>query len=298
VLGRVDREDWGLEPGIGADAGLHSLRLGPMTFWKVDRHAYRDGRLSDLLPADSRDLVKVVLQLDGEVRVEKGGRTTVLRPGSWGLYGLSRSCNVFHIDSCTRQLIIVMPRRELTSRNPAIARVMQRQFPSESPTCALAFHFLTSLHDSVADDSAFRQELANVAIHLLQVALAEQVSESCYHSERELFRSRIISYVDLNLRNPELSVRSVAKALHCSSRYLQKVFGGDEGLSRYIWRTRLERCREALGDPGKSDLSITRIAFSFGFSNASHFSRAFRERFGVSPRDFRTTALRAQDRDR
>lgn len=60
--------------------------------------------------------------------------------------------------------------------------------------------------------------------------------------------------------------------MRCSSRYLQTIFGEPETLGRYIWRARLERCAAALGDPAKAGLSLTQIAFSLDFSNASHFS--------------------------
>lgn len=276
-----------------AEAGLQSWRLGPMAFVKADHYAAQAGLVADLLPPDSPDYVKVVLQLDGEVRVEKNGRIAILLPETWGVYGLSKSCNVFHIDPASKQLIVVIPRGELISRNPAIARIMQRQFSPDNPTCALAFHFLRSLYESGGDKRVLRGELANVAIHLLQVALSDQASHAGARADRAQFRSRVTSYVDLHLHDPELSVERVARALHCSSRYVQKMFGDAEGLGRYIWRTRLDRCRAAMCDPANARLSITEIAFSFGFSNASHFSRAFRGRYAATPSEYRAGALEA-----
>jgi AraC-like DNA-binding protein len=49
---------------------------------------------------------------------------------------------------------------------------------------------------------------------------------------------------------------------------------------------RLARCRTELADP-RSRGTITDIAFSWGFSDAARFSRAFNETFGVSPIAFR-----------
>ena len=42
-------------------------------------------------------------------------------------------------------------------------------------------------------------------------------------------------------------------------------------------------------DTGAGTRSITDIAFSVGFNDLSYFSRAFAERFGMSPRSFRGT---------
>ena len=53
---------------------------------------------------------------------------------------------------------------------------------------------------------------------------------------------------------------------------------------------RLERAREDLTDPAHSHLSISDICFRWGFNDAAHFSRAFHDAFGVSPRNFRRAA--------
>jgi AraC-like DNA-binding protein len=80
--------------------------------------------------------------------------------------------------------------------------------------------------------------------------------------------------------------------MHCTKRYLHKVFSEDgETLNQYIWTRRLELCRAHLGRPDLSAKSITEIAFGCGFSNAAHFSRSFRARFGESPRAYRRSAL-------
>ena len=52
-------------------------------------------------------------------------------------------------------------------------------------------------------------------------------------------------------------------------------------VSDYIWRARLQHCRQELETHGGK--TITDVAFSWGFSSSSHFSRVFRRCFGVSP---------------
>ena len=57
---------------------------------------------------------------------------------------------------------------------------------------------------------------------------------------------------------------------------------GEEGTSlmRYVWRRRLEHCARYPADPRRAGERIGEIAFRWGFSDASHFSRAFRQLFG------------------
>jgi AraC-like DNA-binding protein len=55
--------------------------------------------------------------------------------------------------------------------------------------------------------------------------------------------------------------------------------------SAYILERRLARAAERLG--AAHEASITEIAFELGFNDSAYFARAFRQRFGVSPREWR-----------
>jgi len=95
-------------------------------------------------------------------------------------------------------------------------------------------------------------------------------------------------HVEQNLRDPRLSPSRVAERLKLSDRYLRIVFAAsNESLSAYILRRRLEESARQLIEPRWRGHSITEIAFSWGFNSAPHFARRFRERFGMSPRDYR-----------
>ena len=106
---------------------------------------------------------------------------------------------------------------------------------------------------------------------------------------REALRDRILDHVARHLRDPQLSVDGIARALNCSKRHLYNAFSGDDevGLARYIQRRRLEGCVKELRDNAHGGRPITEIALSWGFSNLSHFSRVFREHTGMSPSEFR-----------
>jgi AraC family transcriptional activator of tynA and feaB len=54
---------------------------------------------------------------------------------------------------------------------------------------------------------------------------------------------------------------------------------------KFVLDARLEACRKRiLGSP---DEPISDIAFAHGFQSQSHFSRAFRQKFGCSPNQLR-----------
>jgi AraC family transcriptional activator of tynA and feaB len=57
--------------------------------------------------------------------------------------------------------------------------------------------------------------------------------------------------------------------------------------SDWIWKRRLEKSRRDLADPLRACDSIAQIALACGFADFGHFSRRYKEAFGVSPRDDR-----------
>lgn len=63
-------------------------------------------------------------------------------------------------------------------------------------------------------------------------------------------------------------------------------------MSAYILRRRLEECARQIGNPAWNAHTLTEIAFSWGFNSAAHFTRTFRERYGLAPREYRRVAQR------
>lgn len=73
-----------------------------------------------------------------------------------------------------------------------------------------------------------------------------------------------------------------------SLRRLQEVFQTQgTAVTDCIWGMRLEFARGLLADPQHHCEAIGRLAFRAGFNDLGHFSRRFKQRFGVSPRDYR-----------
>ncbi|NJO67479.1 MAG: helix-turn-helix domain-containing protein [Rhodospirillales bacterium] len=92
------------------------------------------------------------------------------------------------------------------------------------------------------------------------------------------------------LSDPALCPKRVADAHGISIRQLHRIFNrAGTSFSAFVRRRRLERCRDDLADPRLRALPMTEIAFRWGFSDSSHFSRSFRAAFGCTARDFRAS---------
>ena len=99
---------------------------------------------------------------------------------------------------------------------------------------------------------------------------------------------RICQTIERTLDDPELSPARVAQAEGISERYLQKLFEGvGDNFTHYVRERRLQRAWADLSNPTEVHRSISEIAYRYGFGDSAHFSRTFRHRFGLPPREFR-----------
>ena len=84
------------------------------------------------------------------------------------------------------------------------------------------------------------------------------------------------------------TLRRLADHVGLAPTYLAELFASQAGQPphRYLNERRVERARQLLRS---TDLSITAIALSLGFSSSQHFARVFRQRTATTPTTFRAT---------
>ena len=100
----------------------------------------------------------------------------------------------------------------------------------------------------------------------------------------------VMRYVDLHLADVKLGTISICTALGLSRASLYRALTGDGGVASYILGRRLDTIHAAIVDAAQAR-TLADLAFATGFTSYSHFSAAFRNRFGHSPRQAQRTAL-------
>ncbi|MBP6563352.1 MAG: AraC family transcriptional regulator [Neisseriaceae bacterium] len=115
----------------------------------------------------------------------------------------------------------------------------------------------------------------------------ERILQSNESSVRNAHLRRIEDYVAQHLAQADLNPNGVAQACQISTRYLHDLFR-DTGqtFQRWLLQQRLAKVHAALlHQPVPQSLAL--LAYQWGFADPSHFSRAFKQLYGYSPRDVR-----------
>jgi AraC family transcriptional regulator, positive regulator of tynA and feaB len=225
--------------------------------------------------------VKILFQTHGISHFEQGGRHIELIPGDCLAYDVSCPHTIVS-PSLTRHEVVIVPKELLQERGFHAAKMSACKLSARTGTGRIAYDFVHAAFGEAAKLSPYNANgVADSLIDLLLLPLREagtmfdRGGPVAMHVRAQLF-------IREHLRDPDLSIDQISAALGCTKRYLHMLFS-DRGMtvSDYIWRARLQNCRQELeAHCGKT---ITDVAFSWGFSSSSHFSRVFRRYFGVVP---------------
>jgi AraC-like DNA-binding protein len=230
---------------------------------------------------DKGDFIALVCNFEGHEFCSSAKKEMVVKEGDIMLWR-NRGDLTFKVDEWSRQLILLVPasRMEASLRRP-LARD-QVHLPGNSGLGLLVPQFMSALcqnFDRLGDREA---EIAvEMALDLVGLRIDGETIEGA--SDRTTLYERILRHMDRCLQDADLSPESIAKAHSISRRYLHLIFAQHgQTVSGWIRERRLLRCREELDRAGRK-LSVTEIAYRWGYSDSAHFSRSFRQRFGIPP---------------
>lgn len=269
----------------------HDLGALALTHFDSSGHGVKRVLHSQRQASTAReDFYIVCVQLAGTSRVEQDGRIAELQPGSLAMVDTRRSYEL-HMACDYRQAVLRVPAQAFDRRAPhAAERVATPVDPASAAALGLC-QTLSAIGAAPAPRGAEALDLGDAVLALLSAGLRRPDDDIASDAARRL--QRVKALLRPHLHEPHLGVEGMAKLLALSPSYVHLLFRG-EGSSpmRWLWEERLQRARELLRDARQAGRSITEIAFELGFSDAAHFSRSFRARFGVTPSACRRDAAR------
>ncbi len=266
-------------------------RMGDLLLCDISSTPQRVRRQGRHIRQDELEVIELNLQIEGEGRLVQDGRECVTRPGEIAIYDSARPYEL-SFDRPFRILYLNFPRELFRARFGMSEHVTARTITGTSGVGRFLAGYLSELVlRSEEEDVRFRDPLQNHLVDLLITAVSALPSAGGASAGfcRTMTLCRAKTFIMDNLGDEALTPARVAAALGVSRRYLYNLFA-DEGLPVALWirQKRLERCRSDIENSALSMRSLSDIAFSWGFSDAAHFSRAFRNRYGMSPKGCRT----------
>lgn len=269
---------------------IETAFLSEIQFSKVRARSQHVTREKTRIAKSDDDHFLISLQLAGTGQIRQGGNSAVLGPGDLAIYDVTRPYDILFEDSF-EQLVLKIPRAKLTSRMidiedhtaisisgtkgvGKVASLLIQQTAHELP-------YLEGGEFNIAQTSTLDLFLSALSAHC-----GSQLGK---RSEcKELTLRRLINHVEQNFHDPNLNSASLAKISGLSERYIRKLFSQRGcGVSEWIWTRRLDNAKSDLENPLLSHRSISSIAYASGFRDASHFSKAFKNYFGTTPREQR-----------
>jgi len=128
---------------------------------------------------------------------------------------------------------------------------------------------------------ALNDKLKTTYSRLLKITLDEVEIES----EEEKFLKAVVLYIEKNLNDPQLSVDAISREFHISRGSLYNKILEITGLVpvKFINSVKLEKAVQLME---KSDMKVAQIAYHVGFSTPNYFSKAFKEKYHMSPSEY------------
>lgn len=259
------------------DLLLAHVDASPHEFWHPGAVAGEEG-------AD--ETVKVFVPLRGAAVLSQEGREATLRPGALGLVATAKDYRVAG-EKGFDFLILMLSRRELGLQRDEVPQLAASALGAANGLEGVVVPYLTNLAGNLgvfagASASRVARTTRELLSTLLQAQLAPRRSEA--QASRAGLLEQARAYIRRNLDDRSLSPGTIAAALHVSPRHLQQIFSEhDETVAGSVRAERLEAARLDLVDPSRAHLTIADIAANYGFTDGAHFTRSFKEAFGVTP---------------
>jgi AraC-like DNA-binding protein len=254
-------------------------------------------RRGELL-ADGRDDLTLFVSLTGDCVASQRGREVALARGEAVMMSASEPAETLHVHQ--KGVGILVPRAALAPLVRDIDGALAQPIPPGTEALKLLLGYLRVLHeDHALTDPRVCGLLVTHIYDVLAILLGATRDGAALAARRGLPAARLHAIkrdVDNYLADPgALAISSVAARHRITPRYVQMLFES-EGItfSDYVRNLRLDRARQMLGDPRSAAHGIGAVAFACGFSDPSHFGRAFRRRYGATPSDVRGEARRSE----
>ncbi len=271
------------------DGELSCWDLGEVSLSRLTSDALLYRRLPKHFREPGPEEFLVTLPAKAEVRFAQGGKEVRANPGAFFIERSHEPYEFSHAEPADLW-VMKLSKDMLGGRIRAPDRFCSLQFDATNGANGLfvdMVHLIPQRYDAMSEET--RAIVGRQLADLLALAIQsdERVLTSGVSTVRTAHLARIEAFVRRNIDDPDLGPDEVAAGCGISVRYLHELLRDtNTTLGQWVRDTRLMAAMEDLRNPADCR-TIGEIAFARGFTDQAQFSRAFRSRFGFSPKEAR-----------
>ncbi|MEJ8856170.1 helix-turn-helix domain-containing protein [Variovorax robiniae] len=238
----------------------------------------------------SDDYFLAAFQSRGTGIVRQDGRDALLQVGDFAIYDTTRPYELV-FDADFEQIVLKVPGQQLRSALRDTEKLTATTVSGREGAGHLMMSMIRTLREDIdtlqpASACAVAHGVQSILVAGLQTLPAARTRGVSQLTAYQL--ARVKRSIDERLADPTLSIGSVAATLGMSAGHIHRLFRNEPmTAAQYLWERRLDACSRDLLEPRLAGRPVAEIAYGRGFNDAAHFSRAFRERFGCSPTEWR-----------
>lgn len=268
---------------------LLSWQLGELSLSRLCAQPTSYRRLPRHLVNESEEEFLITVPTHSEVYFSQSGQDVRCNPGGFIFERSNEPYEFSHSDPASLWVLKVSE-VALSERIRAPGRFCSLEFDARNGTGGLFTDMLQ--HIPARIDDMTKDARATVGEHLIELLALSVESDGRTMSggssaARSAHLVRIEQFLRNHLSDPLLSPERVALACGISTRYLHELFRDtNQTLGQWIRDQRLLACKNDLKDPNNCE-TIATIAYSHGFTDQAQFSRAFKNHFEQTPKDYR-----------
>jgi len=223
----------------------------------------------------------VLMNLSGREVLAQDGRTAELTPGEVVVWDSRRAAEFVVVEPLLKRTVFV-PREQLAALCPHVDRATAIGLARRTPAARLLVAYVATLAALAPTfDAATAITARNTTLELLAASLRPDASAGTASVRAGLF-ALACERMERHLGDSRLTPATLARSLGVSLRTLQLAFADqDDTVAASLRRRRLARAHADL--VREATISVTEVAFRWGFVDSGHFSRLFRRAYGVSP---------------
>jgi AraC-like DNA-binding protein len=273
-------------------ASLESWNMGTMMLTKhfvKDEVAFQRTRRK--IATSGVDHYLIHCLLDGELTSTFGTGSQEVAHGSVTVRDLAVENTGFARDA--PMLTLTIPRPALDRRIEPGMRIHGVAWSASDPIGYLmASHMRNLAGVATAMDSQQSRVAADATLDFLSACLIRKAERPALSGDPRLapvLWAQAQTFVEQHLADPDLSPSRMSEALGISRTALYELFEHVGGVAGYVRVRRLDEAMRRLTSPAHSRELVATIACAVGFVSESSFHRAFKERFGCTPSDARSS---------